>query len=335
MRKKIVLFSMVSLLTFLLLFGSHTDAKPFYEGKTIKLIVATRPGGGYDFYGRLMAKFMEKYLPGSTIIIKNVPGAGHIIGTNETYHAKPNGLTFGAFNRALPLAQVAGLKGIKFDLSKMSWLGSPSVEEYSFIVSTKTPWRSLEDVMKADEVVLSSAGIGSISHVTPMLFSYMVGLKNFKLVTGYGGGEAELAMMRGEIQGQFGSWGSLRAFAEQGHAVPVMFITRKPVKGYENVPLLQNVVTEEKHKPVVELMLAINVLGRPFAGPPGIPQDRLKVLQDAFAKACRDPELLKIAKKVEKPIEYISGDEALSLVRSIMNLPPEVLKAVKEAYGKK
>ena len=278
---------------------------------------------------------MQKYLPGSTIIVKNVPGAGHIIGTNEIYHAKPNGLTFGTFNRALPLGQVAGLKGIKFDLSKMSWLGSPTTEEYSFIVSTKTPWRSLEDVMKADKVLLSSAGVGSISHVTPILFAQMVGLTNFKLVTGYEGGEAELAMMRGEIEGQWGSWASLRAFVEEGHGVPVMFITQKPIKGYENVPLFQNVITEEKHKPVVELMLAINVLGRPFAGPPDIPQDRLKVLQDAFAKACRDPELLKIAEKVEKPIEFISGDEALSLVKNLMTLPPEVLKSVKEAYGVK
>jgi tripartite-type tricarboxylate transporter receptor subunit TctC len=333
MKKKIVFFSMVSLLAFPLLFGSHTDAKPFYEGKIMKLIVATTPGGGYDFYGRLMAKFMEKYLPGSTIIIKNVPGAGHIIGTNELYYAKPNGLTFGTFNRALPLGQVAGLEGIKFDLSKMSWLGSPTTEEYSLIVSTKTPWRSLEDVLKAEKVLLSSAGVGSISHVIPMLFAEMVGVMNVKLVTGYSGGEAELAMMRGEIQGQWGSWASLRGFVEDGHGVPVIFITQKPIKGYENVPLLQNVVTEEKHKPVVELMLAINVLGRPFAGPPDIPQDRLKVLQEAFRKACSDPELLKIAKKAKKPMEFISGDEALSLVENLMSLPPEVLKSIKEAYG--
>ncbi|MFB0505337.1 MAG: hypothetical protein ACETWT_01250, partial [Thermodesulfobacteriota bacterium] len=100
-----------------------------------------------------------------------------------------------------------------------------------------------------------------------------------------------------------------------------------------NVPLFQNVITEEKHKPVVELMLAINVLGRPFAGPPEIPQDRLKVLQDAFRKACSDPELGKLAEKVERPIEYISGDEAVSLVKNLMTLPPEVLKSIKEAYG--
>jgi len=335
MRNKIVLFSLVFLLVSVPLLASYSAAKPFYEGKTIISIVCTKPGGGYDLYGRLMAQFMKKYLPGSTIIVKNVPGAGHIIGCNEIYASNPNGLTFGVFNRALPLAQVGGLKGIKFDLSKMSWLGSPSTEDYSFIISTKTPFRSLEDVMKADKVLLSSAGVGSVSHVTPLLFAQMAGLKNFKLVTGYGGGEAELAMMRGEIHGQFASWASVRSFAEEGNAVPILFITKEPVKGYENVSLLQNVITEEKHKPVVDLLLTINLMGRPFAGPPGIPKDRLKILQDAFAKACRDPELLKIAEKVEIPINYISGEEAARLVKGILQLPPEVVKLVKEAYGGK
>ena len=115
MGKKTVLFFVAISLIVLPLFTGHAAAKPFYEGKTITLIVTTKPGGGYDFYGRLMAKFMQKYLPGSTIIVKNIPGAGHIIGCNAIYHAKPNGLTFGTFNRALALAQVAGLKGIKFD----------------------------------------------------------------------------------------------------------------------------------------------------------------------------------------------------------------------------
>jgi tripartite-type tricarboxylate transporter receptor subunit TctC len=333
MRKKIVLFSMVLLLVLLPFLTHYAAAKPFYEGKTMKLIVTTRPGGGYDFYGRLMARFMQKHLPGSTIIVKNVPGAGHIIGTNELYHTKEDGLTFGTFNRAIPFTQVAGLKGVKFDVSKMSWLGSATTEIYSFIVTKK--FKTLQDLMKADKVILATGGAGSIAHVSGSLFSQMAGLKNIKNVAGYHGGEGELAMMRGEVDGQFASWNSLRSFVEDGHGHPVMFLAKKQPPGYENIPLLQDVIPEKKHKPVVDLLLTVNLLGRPFAGPPGIPKDRLKALQNAFTKACLDPELLKVAKKAKKPIEYTSGDEALSLVRSIMDLSPEVLKAIKEAYGVK
>ena len=141
----------------------------YYKGKTIKLIVATKPGGGYDLYGRMMAKFMQKYLPGSKIIVKNRPGAGHIIGCSEIFHSRPDGLTFGTFNRALPMAQVADLKGVKFDLSKMSWLGSPASDLYILVMVTK--FKTIDDIRKAPKVMLASAGLGSQANVTAENFS--------------------------------------------------------------------------------------------------------------------------------------------------------------------
>jgi len=331
MGNKIVLVLLAIILTVLPISGGH--AKPFYEGKTITMIVATSPGGGYDFYGRLMARFMQKYLPGSTIIVRNLPGAGHIIGCNELYHAKPNGLTLGTFNRALALTQLAGVKGVKFDLTKMSWLGSPCSELYSFIVTPK--FKILDDVMRADTVRIASSGLGAVAHVTPLLFAQMTGAKNFKIVTGYTGGEAELAMMRGEIDGQFASWFSLQAFVEDGHGRAVMFIGKKQPKGYENVPLIQDVITEARHKPIIDLLFGVNLVGRPFAGPPGISQDRLQILQDTFKKACQDPDLLKIAKKAERPMDYIGADEAAAWAEGLLKLPPDVIEVLRQAYGVK
>jgi len=331
--RKIVFFTIVAVLLSLPFFTTHVMAKQFYEGKTVRLIVTTKAGGGYDFYGRLLGRFMQKHLPGSTVIIKNVPGAGHVIGTNEIYHAKPDGLTFGTFNRAIPFTQVAGMKGVKFDVSKLSWLGSATTELYSFIMTKK--FKDLDAVMKADRVNLATGGAGSIAYVAAALFIEMMELKNIKTIGGYHGGEAELAMMRGEIDGQFASWNSLLQFVKEGHGHPVMFIANKQPKGYEQVPRLQDVATGAKNKPVVDLMLTVNLLGRPFAGPPGIPADRLKILRDAFKKACEDPELAKIAEKAERPIAFIGGDEAQGLVKEIINLSPEMLKLVKEAYGVK
>lgn len=309
--------------------------KPFYEGKIITLIVATKPGGGYDLYGRMVAKFMEKHLPGSTIIVKNVPGAGHIIGTNEIYYAEPNGLTFGTFNRALPLAQIVELEGVKFNLAEMSWLGSPSIEAYSLIIGTNTPWKSLEDVVKAEEVILSSAGVGSQSHVTPLLVAEMMGLKNWKVVPGFSGGEAELAMMRGEIHGQFASWSSIKPFVEDGNAVPIMFIAADPVPGQEAVPLIRSVITEEKYLPVLDVLLSLSQVGRPFAGPPGIPQERLQILQQAFEKAVHDAEFTEMGGRLDVPIEFVSAEEAVSLMKGLLQLPPEIVELIKSAYGVK
>ena len=135
MRNKALIFSLLLVLT--LTFATASYAKPFYQGKVIKIIASTKPGGGYDWYARLMAQFMQKHLPGSTFIVKNVPGAGHIIGTNELYKSKPNGRTIGTFNRAVGLPQIVGLKGVKFDFAKFGWLGSPCSEIYAYIVNPK------------------------------------------------------------------------------------------------------------------------------------------------------------------------------------------------------
>src|SRR3954467_15794871 len=95
----------------------------FYKGKTVTYVAATSPGGGYDLYGRLVAEFMQKHLPGSTFVVKNVPGAGHLVGANTIYASKPDGLTIGIFNTGLIYDQVVRHDALKADLAKMSWVG--------------------------------------------------------------------------------------------------------------------------------------------------------------------------------------------------------------------
>jgi tripartite-type tricarboxylate transporter receptor subunit TctC len=331
--KKNVFISIAVALLLLISFTTHATAEPFYQDKTVKLIVTTKPGGGYDFFGRLISRFMQKHMPGSTFVVKNVPGAGHVIGTNEIFHAKPDGLTFGIFNRAIPFAQVGGMKGVKFDVSKMSWIGSATTEIYSLIVAKK--FKNLDAVKKANRVTLATGGVGNTNFVIGSLIKKMMGLDNIKNIGGYHGGEGELAMMRGEIDGQFASWNSIKQFVAEGHGHPVMFIAKKQPEGYGHIPLVQDVASAPVHRPVVNLMLTVNLLGRPFAGPPGIPDNRLKIIRKAFKKACEDPELLKIAGKLERPIEYTGGEGAYKLAKEIINLSPAMTALIKEAYGVK
>jgi len=333
MKKRIVLFLVALLLILPPVFEGQ--AKPFYEGKTLRLIVATKPGGGYDFYGRLAAKFMQKRLPGSTIIVRNIPGAGHIIGCNEIYRSKPDGLTFGSFERALPVVQVVGLKGVKFDLAKMSWLGSCTSDPRVLIVAKHTPYKTLDQVVKSEETIKFAAhGIGDMQYLETVVTSKMLGARNWKVVTGYAGGERELALMRGELDATFGSWGSHRPLVQDGEARLLMVTADKPLKGYEDVPLLPSLVGEQ-YKPVVELMLLMVKFNRPFAGPPGIPSSRLKILRGAFEKAWHDPELLKLAEKAGRPVNYISGEEGAKLTERALRQPPEIVQLFKEAYGVK
>src|SRR5215208_2020714 len=118
----------------------------FFKGKTVNYIISTAPGGGYDYYGRLVAEYMQKHLPGSTFVVRNMPGAGHVVGANYIYAAKPDGLTIGSFNTGLIYNQLIGLEGVKFDLTKMSWIGKAASDPRVIVVAQQTPIKTFEDL---------------------------------------------------------------------------------------------------------------------------------------------------------------------------------------------
>jgi len=304
------------------------DDLAFYNGKTVTFIVATKAGGGYDAYARLIAPYLQKYLPGSTVIVKNVPGAGHIIGANEIYNAKPDGLTLGTFNKGLIMSQIAGLEGIKFDLAKFTWLADASTESRAFVLSTKTPYRSIEDLKKAGEIKLASAGVGSASHNDALMLSNIFGFK-VKMISGYSGQEADLAMMRGEVDGQIGSFDSMRTLIENKEARAILIIGRNKIEELKDVPLLSEIAPPDK-KALADLMNAQAWLARPIAATPGIPEGRAKVLREAVKKALGDPELLAKAKQAKLPVDYIPGEEVAKLISSALNQSPEIVSLVKE-----
>ena len=123
--------------------ASAQTGADFFKGKTVTYIVATAPGGGYDLYGRLVAEYMQKHLPGSTFVVKNVPGAGHMVGANTIYASKPDGLTIGTFNTGLIYNQLIGADGVKFDLTKMSWIGKAASDPRVITIGTQSPIKTL------------------------------------------------------------------------------------------------------------------------------------------------------------------------------------------------
>ena len=128
----------------------HAQA-PFYQGKTITIIAAAKPGDVYDLYPRLVAEFMPKHIPGNpNIIIQNVAGAAGLIGTNQIYNvAKPDGLTFGATYPALYFEQLVKRPEAKFDWNKFIWIGSTINSNSLMYMRADTPYKTIEDVRTA------------------------------------------------------------------------------------------------------------------------------------------------------------------------------------------
>jgi tripartite-type tricarboxylate transporter receptor subunit TctC len=194
------------------------EGAEFFNGKTITYIVATDPGGGYDTNGRLVAEFLQKYLPGSTVVVQNMPGAGHIIGANYIFASEPDGLTIGTFNTGLIYNQLIELDGVQFDLAEMSWIGKVASEPRVFVMSEQSGIDSFEALQSAAEPLkFGSAGVGSASYVETTMLQQALELP-IDLITGYNGSDDQLAMRRGEIQGSVASRSSYQQFVDEGHA---------------------------------------------------------------------------------------------------------------------
>ncbi len=303
----------------------------FYKGKTITYIVATPPGGGYDFYGRLVSEYLQKYLPGSTVVVKNMPGAGHLVGANALYASKPDGLTIGTFNTGLIYAQIIKHEGAKFDLSKMSWIGKAATEPRVLAIASHSSVKTFDDLRNANEPVnfATSGGGTSSDFVETHLLANGLKLK-MKILTGYSGTERRLAMRRGEVVGAMGSRSSFGSFVQDGHG---RFIAQ--IGGTDkDVPQLKDLVTDPSAKALLAMLQSQGDIARLTAGPPGIPQDRLDALRAAFRKAMEDKELQAKAEKLERSVEPAYGDELLEMVNAALNQPPEIVQLLKETLDR-
>jgi tripartite-type tricarboxylate transporter receptor subunit TctC len=302
----------------------------YYKGKTVTYIVATAPGGGYDFYGRLVAQYMERYLPGSTFVVKNMPGAGHIIGANAVYASKPDGTTIGTFNTGLIYNQLVGLEGIKFDLTKMSWIGKAASDPRVFVISKQSPIKTFEDLRKSEQVNFATSGVGSAAYVETKMLTDAMHLP-IKIITGYNGNDDQMAMRRGEIVGSVASRSSTEDFVKNGYG---RFIAQ--IGGSEkDVPQLSTFAKDPEAKALIALVQSQGDIARLTAGPPKIPAPQLEALRTAYKKAMDDKELQAKAAKSGRPVEPAVGEEVAKMVKEALNQTPKTVAMLKAALETK
>ncbi|MDH3240584.1 MAG: tripartite tricarboxylate transporter substrate-binding protein [Alphaproteobacteria bacterium] len=302
------------------------DGAAFYNGKTATWIVTSDPGGGHDFWGRLMARHTEKALPGSKFVVQNRPGAGHILGLNLIYGAKANGLTMGNFSTGVALAQILGRKGMRADLTKMSWLVKLASEPRTMIAGKDSPYKTFEDVLNAKKVLrFSASGVGSGSYMDSFMLATSFGIPH-KIITGYSGSQAPLAMMRGEIDLWLGSEDSAEAYVRSGR-VRVIGQVGGNIKGVQDI---RNFAKTDQAKAVTRLMYSMGQLSRIAAGPPNIPADRLKALRAAVKTAVTSKAFQDDAARAKRATEPAFGEDVHKLVVEMIRQPPEIVAMMKK-----
>lgn len=318
--------------------GTALAQAPFYEGKTIRIIVGAAAGGGYDTYSRTIARHLGKYIPGEpTIVVENMPGAGFLISANHIYNvAKPDGLTIGHFIGGLFLQQLLGKPGIQFDAAKFEYVGVPTQDNYVIGISKKTGITSMDQWIASKTVIkLGGVGAGSATDDIPKVLMATIGLPA-QLVSGYSGtSTVRLAFDSGEVQGVSNAWESFVATwpneLKSGDLTIVLNTTAKVLPDLPKVPLaIAYAKTDEARKLIRALVHSVGPAARPYVLPPGTPKDRLMTLRKAFMDVMKDSQFLAEAKKAKLNINPLDGQELEQNVKEMFNLDPALLPKAKE-----
>lgn len=342
MRDRLVIY--LGALAFSIGFAAPVEAQSpvaqFYSGKQIKLVIGASAGGGYDAYGRLIARFWGKHIPGNPAVIPtNMPGAGSDVAAQYLFAGAPKDGTFAGalYANALTDPLFGDPSRLNHDPSKFIYLGNANREVFFCAVRGDAGIGDFNDVMTR-EVVLGATADGGSTRDYPTVERSVLGAK-FRLVTGYpGANEVYLALEKGEVQGACGlSWANFvkqhSSWVKSGFVRPLVQEDAQghPVLDAMKVPKTIDYAKSPEERSVLDLVYAQSVFGRPYVLPPGVPQERAAALREAFMQTLADKELLAEAAELGLDITASSGEELQSLIAKLYSEPKALVERAKEA----
>lgn len=323
------------------------EVASFYKGKQVSLIVGYGPGGGYDVYGRLLARHIGRYIPGQpTVIVQNMPGAGSLVATNYLYRIAPkDGSVFGIFARNMPLVGLMGTKqNVQFDPTRFTWLGSSSSldnDAYVLLVRKSAALNSVEALQggQGAPLMIGSTAEGASSDAMPAVMRELMGF-NIKAIGGYtDSGQLFLAIERGEIDGRTVGLSAVRSnkpawlLPDGPMKVVVAFGRETRLAQFPDVPIARELAKGERERMLIEAIEVPYKLSRPFAAPPGVPGERARALQAAFVAVHKDKQLLQEAEKAGLDISPVDAAEVHRTIKKVAETPIEMLRSIEKLIG--
>ncbi|MFQ5887378.1 MAG: Bug family tripartite tricarboxylate transporter substrate binding protein [Candidatus Hydrothermarchaeales archaeon] len=326
--KKLSIVSLIGLFIFTgILFGflSQVSAQDFPK-KNIRWVVPYKPGGGFDTYSRAISRTMKKYLPkGVNVIVMNKPGAGGQVATSLIYKAKPDGYTVGIL--PMPGLYVPQMfYKTKYDVKKITWLGTVLNEPMVFALASSSKFKTLEEVRRAESFRICGTGFTGPEIVAPITMETL-GIKA-KFITGHSGSkEAILAAMRGDGDAVVFSYGTTRK-----HVLDKSFKGLLLIGAQKRSPEMPDVPTAvELGYPKLGLLGTYRVIG----APPGLPKDRDNYLGDVLLKSLNDPEFQEWTKKAKRPVTPMDGSTTKKTLLEVISLYDKDYRGLLEQYFKK
>ena len=305
---------------------AQTSVADFYRGKNVHLLIGVNVGASYDLEGRLIARHLQKFIPGNPVIVpQNMLGGGGIVMANYLQNiAARDGTYLGMMPNTLPMAQAVGLEGVRYDAAKFAWLGSVMPQAHSALVAwAASGVKSIEDIRRK-EVSNGASPKGSFTYTMPAMINELLGAK-LKLVAGYQGiNTIFLALERGEVETVAVTWNDFEQdkadWVRDGKInILVQSSPRSPT--LPDVPTVEDLLANAGDRALVDLLLSGNAMGRPLAATPDTPPDRAAALRAAFEAMRRDPAFLEDARRSRVVVGELTGAAITASVERVLATP--------------
>jgi tripartite-type tricarboxylate transporter receptor subunit TctC len=306
----------------------------FYKGKTVTVVVGYSVGGGYDQYARALARHFGSHIPGNpTVLVQNMTGAASLTAVRYLDATAPrDGTVLTSFDPGLITQSFASPEVYRLKFSDFQWIGTMLRDIRICYAWGATGIRTWNDMMSRKEFLIGETAKGSNAYVNGAILRKVFNAP-VRQIAGYpGSNEQRLAIERGELEGNCGSWSAMPPdwVAHDRFNALVRFSPKRPPDMPESVPYVTDLATTPEQRSLLDVLNASAELGRPFIVAKGVPADRVAVLRSAFKATLADPAFLAEAEKQSLPLDPVPGEEAEGVINRIYSGPPELAKKVKD-----
>lgn len=322
--------------------ASASDRAEFYKGKSVTLIIGYPVGGGYDLYGRALARHIGSHIPGKpNVLVQNMPGAASLTATNYLFNVAPkDGTTFGAFDRYMALLALLGGANVRFKPEQFTWLGSLSAtKDDAFVLWARKNAKvtSLDDLRRqgGPSLTIGTTAVGATDNDIGVMLRDALNL-NIRVISGYPSTSAvALAVERGELDGQLIGYVSTKVVKpewikpDSDMRVLLQFARTTRLPELPDAPTVRELARNDKDRKLIDAAELPYQVARPFAAPPNVPADRARDLQQAFKATAEDPAFIADAEKMKLEISPVYADETLRLIRQLAETPEDVLQQLR------
>ncbi len=313
------------------------DVETFYRGKSVRIIVGFSSGGGYDQYGRLLARHISKHIPGvPNVVVQNMPGAASLKSLQYLDSGAPtDGTAIVTFNPGLILGSLTAPHKTPIDFRNFSWIGNISEDVrvcFTWHARGMSDWKSF---LGRDNVVFGNTGVGTSAYLDDRMLLMLFGVK-LKTVQGYpGSADKKIAIESGELDGDCGSWTSLPLewLREKKIDMHVRFSKTVPADMPPDIPWASDFLDNEAKKQTFRLLVSGAEIGRPFLVSKSVPSDRVAALRAAFDATMKDSEFLADAERQRLLIGADDGPTVAKRIADIYGSSPEVIARARDIAG--